>query len=380
MKKIGFGYALFCGLALFATSVSAQQSVTAANKQTNAKSPVLNHDQSANTGSRARILGNGGKAIVPVTAPVPTSPINARKVSKSPAEDTYTPAARPAKDISSSDVGTNRARTVAPIGLAANAATLDVTKTIASVNGAATQHYRIGVRDVLDIQLAGQTGKQSTLFTVIDGGLLEYPLAGGPIAAAGMTTTEVAALLRQRVRTLDNPSIVVKVRDYASHPVTVTGFVAAPGVKYLRRELVPLYTVLAEALMMPEAVRATITRQGSTPIGVDLKDATQTATLVRSGDAIRVFGQPRDANEFFFVGGEISSPGQKPYHSGVTLTQAILASGGTTVRAGSKILVSRQGADGRLVTAHHNLKKIQEGKNPDPLIQKGDRLQVTRER
>ena len=90
---------------------------------------------------------------------------------------------------------------------------------------------------------------------------MEYPLAGSPISAAGMTTSEVATLLRQRIKLLDNPPVVVKVRDYASHPVTVTGFVAAPGVKYLRREAVPLYTVLAEALMLPEAARAIIARQ-----------------------------------------------------------------------------------------------------------------------
>jgi len=233
------------------------------------------------------------------------------------------------------------------------------------------------VRDVLDIQLQGQSGKQSTLFTVIDGGLLEYPLAGGPIAVAGLTTSEVASLLRQRIKILDSPAVVVSVRDYASHPVTVTGFVAAPGVKNIRREAVPLYTMLAEALMLPEAASATITRQGRAPILVDLKDPDLASTVVLPGDVIKVSGGP---TEFFFVGGEISSPGQKPYHAGVTLTQAILASGGTTKNAGSKVRVSRQGPDGRLSTEEYNLRKIQDGKNPDPVLRKGDRIQVSEDR
>jgi protein involved in polysaccharide export with SLBB domain len=195
-----------------------------------------------------------------------------------------------------------------------------------------------------------------------------------------MTTAEVGALLRQRIRILDNPPVVVKVRDYASHPVTITGFVAAPGVKNLRREAVPLYTLLAEALMLPEAASATITRQGRAPIQIDLRDSDLASTLVQPGDAIKVLGMPAAPSEFFFVGGEISSPGQKPFHVGVTLTQAIMASGGTTKSAGSKVRVSRQSADGRLHTDEYNLRKILDGKVPDPVLQKGDRIQVGEDR
>ena len=95
------------------------------------------------------------------------------------------------------------------------------------------------------------------------------------------------------------------------------------------------------------------------------------------GDAIKVSGPPVAPTEFYFVGGEISSPGQKPYHAGLTLTQAILASGGTTAHAGLKVRVSRQGSDGRLSTEEFNLRKIQTGKTPDPVLQNGDRIEVT---
>ena len=135
--------------------------------------------------------------------------------------------------------------------------------------------------------------------------------------------------------------------------------------------------MLAEALVLPEAARAAITREGQAPIVVDLKDAKLSATLVVPGDAIKVTGMPLPPTEFFFVGGEISSPGQKPYHAGLTLTQAILASGGTKTSAGSKVRVSRQGANGRLTSEEFNLRKIQSGKTPDPLLQNGDRLEVT---
>jgi len=386
MKKLAFlTGVIVVTLTMLAGSVLAQvQSVAAANRQPVIKVPAGDQNQPGRSNAtRARVLGQESKTssnAIPVETP--NFRAHAEKVSKYSSEPT-TSAGAPitSTETAASNVTANRARIVsensakAPVGGTASL----FKATNAVVTATASQVYRVGIRDVLDIQLAGQSGKQSTLFTIADGGLLEYPLAGGPIAAAGMTTAEVAALLRQRIKILDNPAVTVKVRDYASHGVTITGFVAAPGVKNLRREAVPLYTLLAEALMMPEAASATISREGRAPIFVDLKDANLAATLVLPGDVIKVSGAAV-ATEFFFVGGEINAPGQKPFHAGVTLTQAILAAGGTTRSAGSKVRVSRQGADGRLLTDEYNLRKIQEGKNPDPVLQKGDRISVATDR
>lgn len=389
MKKMAFSA---CAMALmlvaFAFDAQAQvQSVAAANKPSAAKAPASDKIQAGPQHStRSRTLGQDNKTFSSVSSSEPPLQAHAKKVSKKSSETTSILPTLPVSANVSANLTANRSRTVSDNALKPtgnNAAPSLVKATSSPVNSVAvtsSQVYRVGVRDVLDIQLPGQSGKESTLYTVVDGGLLEYPLAGGPFTAAGMTTAEVAALLRQRIRILDNPAVVVKVRDYASHPVTISGFVAAPGVKNLRREAVPLYTLLAEALMLPEAASATITRQGRAPIHVDLKDSNLASTLVLPGDAIRVSGMPAAPSEFFFVGGEISSPGQKPFHTGVTLTQAILASGGTTRSASSKVRVSRQGADGKLVNAEYNLRKIQDGKNPDPVLLKGDRIQVGEDR
>jgi protein involved in polysaccharide export with SLBB domain len=253
-----------------------------------------------------------------------------------------------------------------------------VTSVSAATNPAvSSQIYRVGVRDVLDIQLTNNSSNSSTLFTVLEGGLLEYPFAGDPIVVAGLTTSQIAALLRQRIKVFDNPTVAVHVRDYASHAVTVTGFVAAPGTRTLRREAVPLYTILAETQVLPEAVRATVIRQGRPPLIVDLKNANLSSTLVVAGDAIKVSAMSAGPAEFFFIGGEINSPGQRSYYPGLTLTQAILASGGTNTSAGSRVRVSRQRADGKLATEEYNLRNIRTGKTPDPALQKGDRIEVT---
>ncbi|HXL81889.1 MAG TPA: polysaccharide biosynthesis/export family protein [Pyrinomonadaceae bacterium] len=278
---------------------------------------------------------------------------------------------------------------VRSVATSANAAISDpkaVTKKIGPVLGnnlianAATspvssQIYRVGVSDVLDIQLNDNPGQVSTLFTVLSGGMLEYPLAGSSLQVTGMTTSEIATMLRKKIKLFEDPAVVVNVRDYASHTVTISGFIAAPGTKTLRREAVPLYALLAESLVLPDAARVTITRSSNT-IAIDLKDPNLSATLILPGDVIKVLGPAPGSTEFFFVAGEVKLPGQKPYHSGLTLTQAILAGGGATNGAGERVRVSRQGTDGRLVTEEFNLRKIQDGKLADPLLQKDDRIEL----
>jgi protein involved in polysaccharide export with SLBB domain len=241
---------------------------------------------------------------------------------------------------------------------------------------ALTQTYRVGIGDVLDVQLPEIPISTSTLFTVLEGGMLDYPLAGDPLPVAGLTPDEVATLLRKRIKVLEHPRVVISVRDYASHSVAVNGFVVQPGTRFLRREAVPLYVVLAEARPQPGATRAAIARSGHPEQVVDLSQSAATSMLVMPGDVIKVSGVPSGPSEFFFVGGEVTSPGQKPFYAGFTLTQAILASGGLTRAADNNVRLSRQGADGRLSTTEYNLREIQEGKIPDPVLQKGDCLQV----
>lgn len=245
---------------------------------------------------------------------------------------------------------------------------------------ALNQIYRVGIGDVLDVQLLGMPSMKSSLFTVLEGGMLDYPLSNAPVPVAGLTADEIAEQLRTRIKVLDNPKVAVKVRDYSSHSVIVTGFVLDPGARFLRREVTPLYVVLAEARPRSEAVRATIARKGAQLINIELKDQNSLATLVMPGDVIKVLAPPAEPTVFFYAGGALNSPGQKAFHDGITLTQAILASGGVTRAAGNKVKVSRQGADGRLSSTEYNLRQIEEGKSPDPVLQPGDRLAVAETR
>ena len=93
---------------------------------------------------------------------------------------------------------------------------------------------------------------------------------------------------------------------------------------------------------------------------------------VQAGDLITVTTRPQ---EFYFIGGRVSYPGQKVFQPGVTLLQALLASGGTG-KADNKVELSREGSGGRLVTTLYTIKQIKSGAVADPKLQAGDRIEV----
>jgi len=240
-----------------------------------------------------------------------------------------------------------------------------------------TEIYRVGVGDVLDIRLLNSPNSSSTLFTVVANGLIELPVAGGAIKVAGLTTeeiqTRIAAELKRRA-VEENARVSVGVRQYASHSVTVTGLVVHPGTRFLRREQVPLYVVLAESQLRNDGGRVVLLRGDRPAQTLDLRDSATLNTHVQSGDVITVTNRPE---EFYFVGGRINNPGQKSFTQGITLLQAILAAGGTP-RQANLAEISREGSDGRLVTIRYNLKEIKSGDAEDPKLHPGDRIEVSR--
>ncbi|HEV7891738.1 MAG TPA: polysaccharide biosynthesis/export family protein [Pyrinomonadaceae bacterium] len=308
----------------------------------------------------------GANAPVPVNTPAkPASDNKSNDGKPSGASDAKSGANSP--NTSSTNGSTPAVSTSAPAVSAPAAAPL-------------TTVYRIGVGDVLDIRTLNDTStRQSTLFTVGAGGVLDHPYLRDPLTIAGMTTDELAAQLVAEFRhrgIYEKPQVRVSVREYASHAVLVSGLAGDPGTKILRREAIPLYVVIAEAQPKPEAGRAVIISHSTGKVtSVDLNDAAALNTLVQAGDVISLTVRPP---EFFYIGGEISSPGQKDFHSGMTLTQAVMAAGGATALAGERVKVLRAGADGRLVAAEYSLREIEGGVVPDPVLQAGDRIEVAR--
>lgn len=238
-----------------------------------------------------------------------------------------------------------------------------------------TELYRVGPGDVLDIRLPYAANTKSTLFTVADDGVIDLPVAGGIVSVAGLTPNEIentlsAELKRRAVE--ENAKVSVGVRQYLSHSITVTGLVNMPGTRYLRRERVPLYVVLAETQLRNDGARVVILRGGNPGQSHDLRDPETLNLTVQSGDVITITSRPQ---EFYYIGGRIGYPGQKVFQPGVTLLQAILAAGGTP-KSDNKVELSREGSDGRLVTSQYTIKQIKSGAVQDPKLQVGDRIEI----
>ena len=249
-------------------------------------------------------------------------------------------------------------------------------KAITTDDSAVTDIYKVGIGDVLDIRLLNSATNRSTLYSVIEGGLIDFPIAGGLIPVAGLTTKEIQASITSKLKRLaveEGTEVSVGVRQYASHTVVVTGLVSSPGTKILRREGVPLYVLLSEIQPRLDAARAVIRREGVPTQIVELSDSAPPNFIVRPGDVINLTARPQD---FYYIAGRISYPGQKAFHPGITLVQALLAAGGST--RDNVVELSRQGSDGRLDTTKFMLNEIKSGKIQDPKLQPGDRLEVFR--
>lgn len=264
-----------------------------------------------------------------------------------------------------------QARSVAP-------APAPVTEAAADVDPTAV--YRVGSGDVLDVRVFDGRERRTTSFEVSPTGLLAYPSLSEPLSVAGLTTEQIAARLGAELRRQDgaraDPDVAVGVRQYASHAIIISGMVKDAGTKFLQREGVPLYVVIAYAQPLPGAGQAVVAARATGRVTtVDLSDTRATQMLVRPGDVITVRAP---AEQFYYVAGAVRQPGQKKFHPELTLTQAVLAAGGVSDQRAVVAVISRQAEDGRLASLRFDLKEIDAGRVPDPVIRAGDRIEVLR--
>ncbi|HLL74695.1 MAG TPA: polysaccharide biosynthesis/export family protein [Pyrinomonadaceae bacterium] len=351
--------------------------------------PVSSDKKTSETASKGDANAGGAKPSSPAPTPLPNGGAahaarGEKAASPAPAESAPPGQSNPPAAINTS-AGTPPAppKYEAPAPVKAEIPASANAAAAVAAAPAQTSIYRLGAGDILDVRMVGSTSREATLYTVLSNGTIDYPLAGEPTRVTGLTPEEIGARLSDALRRrglFDRAQFQVSVREYVSHTALVSGLVDQPGQKVLRREAVPLYVVLAEAFPRPEAGRVVIiSRATGQTKTLDLSDSNALNELVSHGDVINVQPRPR---EFFYIGGSVASAGQKDFTTGMTLTQAILASGGVARDAGAKVrvAVARQGADGRLVTAEYDLREIEAGRVPDPRIQPGDRIDVGRRR
>lgn len=295
---------------------------------------------------------------------------------KTRTKPTAQPPQRPAENNTGAQKPAATQRTTPPPSIAAK--TLEIAKRAAAASIAPTEVYKVGVGDVLFINLQN-AGKASSYYTVLNDGTIDYPLAGTMVSVSGHTVEEIEELLSGKIKLYENPQVSVKVREYGSHPINVLGLVERSGEKNIQREAIPLFVVKAEAVVQPKATHAIIKRTNSQTETLVLKDAKSDNVLIFPGDIVEFAANARGGDGdagFYFIGGEVAQIGQKDFHDGLTLSQAIMASGGTRRPGIKKVVIRRKNSEGFLIPLEYSLKNIKEGKQADPVLQPGDTIEV----
>lgn len=256
--------------------------------------------------------------------------------------------------------------------------TLEIAKRASAIAVSPMEVYKIGVGDVLFISLQNAPAKNSTYFTVLNDGTIDYPLAGEMVQVLGLTTEQIEDTLKEKIKLYDSPQVSVKVREHNSHNYTVLGLVEKSGLMVMEREAVPLFVIRAKSLVQAKANRA-ILKRGSESQTIDLRDPKSGDTLIFPNDIIEFTSDEAEMAknpQFYYIGGEIVSGGKKDFTNGITLTQAILESGGLKRTNVKKVVIRRKNPDGLLIPNEFDLKSIKDGKIADPVLQIGDTIEV----
>lgn len=103
--------------------------------------------------------------------------------------------------------------------------------------------YELGALDTISIEVDGLPEMRREV--VIDGqGMVAYPLAGS-VSAAGLTTTQLAEVLKERLRAghVRDPRVSVNVVEATSNVLTVGGQVRQPGLFPVYRDMTLMQAV-----------------------------------------------------------------------------------------------------------------------------------------
>ena len=211
-------------------------------------------------------------------------------------------------------------------------------------NGTASTEYVIGPDDVIDIEVVGQPDRMRA--HVYSDGTVQMNLVG-KITASGKTTrqlgSEIAAALKAGGY-FANPVVNIEVSSYASRYVTVLGAVGQPGLVPINRAYKMSEIMARVGGVQDRAADYLIVRPETGPekrYQIDrlaMGDASEDPFVV-PGDKIYI-----PVAEVFYISGQVSSPGNFPMKTGMSLREAIARAGGLTESGTDKgILVTRAG-------------------------------------
>lgn len=235
-----------------------------------------------------------------------------------------------------------------------------------------TEIYRVGINDVLYIKLHNAVSG-SDYYTVRPDGTIDFPLAGERVVVADLTVDQIERTLVSAIKLFQDPKVEVRIRDYASHKIKVSGTVENPGEKSLQREAVPFFVIKAAAIVSPETGQVKITASGQTKGETyDIADPRLEGLLIYPGAAIEFI--PAAKGNYFVTGKHVTA-GQKTISGRLTLLQAVIAA--QNGREAKKAVIRRRTESGVLNNTEFDLRAVRSGRIADPVISSGDIIDIS---
>lgn len=254
------------------------------------------------------------------------------------------------------------------------------------VEDEASQAYRLGPGDVLDIAVYDEPDL-SRLFTIQHGGEITFPLLG-EVQVSGLTVNEARQLLEELLKKdyLVDPHITIKVKEFQSQWVTLVGEVVRPGKYYLDGPTTLLdllteaggFTTQASGEVIISRLDDVVGNGDSTrhiSLSRDMspeQQKTALALLLENRDLVTVSSQAS-----IYISGEVRNPGSYPLTAGLTVLKAVSLSGGLD-KFGSKgkVEILRKTANGKSQRIKVDLEEIEKGEKPDVPLAPGDIVKV----
>ncbi len=193
--------------------------------------------------------------------------------------------------------------------------------------------YRIGANDTLDIEVFGFS-ELSFSKKIPSDGTLSYPYVGD-INVIGMTTNELRGLIKNKLEDgyLVNPAVTVTVSDYKSQWAYVTGNVSKPGMFYLKgpTTLIELLSEVGGTDWHLLYLTKGAGEDSSNPDKIEIRKTDlydngsfESNIIIEHSDRIEI---PKN---YYYVSGEVNSPGSFDYTETITIYKAITEAGGIT--------------------------------------------------
>lgn len=280
------------------------------------------------------------------------------------------------------------------VALAAQEPTLPPSNAPTGLQASRDDRYRIGLQDVLDVQVFRHPELNIRASVNPDGMIYLYRL-DKPISAVCKTERELARDIEAayKVGHLRDPQVNVTVAEQRSQSMAVIGAVEKPGSFFVSREMNLLQLLaLAGGPNKESGTRLFVVRGGSVSACQDANAAADESFMsfkirdvqegkvsmkMRPGDVISVLKA-----DIIYVYGNVIKPGPVEVREPITLTQAIATAEGLKPATDrSEVRIIRQRGPGQepedIVV---NLGEIEKRRARDPILEPNDIVAVSKDR